>query len=133
MTDNTFIEPIEETPGNSHVPAAQTTPSPERPTVTFMGNTYDLTSLGALASGLLLMFMCLTCNMGFYCLPFIPMIMGAIGLLTARQAVDSERTKLWSWIGLGLGGVVLMLIATAVFLYFGLVIVTFLASGEMSY
>jgi hypothetical protein len=34
--------------------------------VTFMGNTYDLTALGALFSALLLVFICFSCNMGIY-------------------------------------------------------------------
>lgn len=67
-----------------------------RRTVTFMGNTYDLAALGALASGALVLFSCVTCNLGFYCLPFIPLLLGLVGIVSAREAVNEERTKLWS-------------------------------------
>ena len=117
MDEKAFVDPVAETESPSR-----------RPDVTFMGNTYDLASLGALASGLLLIFMCLTCNMGFYCLPFVPIIMGIIGLATAQQAVDSERTRLWSWVGVGTGVAVFLIIAVAVLGYIGFMIVA-LASG----
>ena len=103
-------------------PVSEDAPPRERPTVTFMGNTYDLASMGALASGVLLLVMCLTCNMGLYCLPIVPLVLGIIGLVTAQQAVDEERTRLWSWIGLGTTGAVLLLIVLGIALYFGLIV-----------
>jgi FtsH-binding integral membrane protein len=108
---------------STHVPANladETPPSPQRPAVTFMGNTYDLVSLGALASGLLIAVTCLTCNMGWYCLPLVPIAAGIVGLSTARQAVNAERTRQWSWIGLGAGIFVLLLIGLAILAYVGL-------------
>jgi len=123
VSENTF-EPIES--GT----AAETAPPPARPTVTFMGNTYDLASLGALISGSLLMFMCLTCNQGIFCLPFVPIVVGVIGLLSADQAVDAKRTKLWSWLGVGMGGAVLALIGIAVLLYVALFVFVVIASGK---
>ena len=113
-------------------PLQEATVPPERPAVTFMGNTYDLTSLGALASGLLMLFICLTCNMGFYCLPFFPIALGLIGLLTARQALDFERTRLWSWISIGVGGLVLALMAAAIIVYVALIIIL-LNSADPTY
>lgn len=92
----------------------------EHPAVTFKGNTYDLAALGALASALLLAFMCGTCNMGFYCMPLLPVVLGLVGLFSARQAVNYERTRLWSWIGIGVGGVILVLLVVALVAYFGL-------------
>ena len=88
-------------------------PRPERDpttrrTVTFMGNTYDLAALGALGSGVLVLFSCLTCNLGYYCLPFIPLLLGLVGIVSAREAIDKERTRLWSWLGIGAGVVVLV-------------------------
>lgn len=113
-------------------PLQDATVPPERPAVTFMGNTYDLTSLGALASGLLMLFICLTCNMGFYCLPFLPLALGLIGLFTARQALDSERTRRWSWVGVGVGGLMLVLMAAAIVVYVALIIVV-LNSADPTY
>jgi hypothetical protein len=104
----------------------------QRPAVTFMGNSYDLASLGALVTGLLSLFMCLSCNMGFYCLPFLPIVLGLIGLLSASQAVDSDRTRTWSWIGLGAGVFFLVLMAAAIVLYLALVIY-FISAGERVY
>lgn len=93
----------------------------ERLAATFMGNTYDLAALGALASAVLLACMCGTCNLGFYCLPLLPLALGLVGVFSARQAVNYERTRLWSWIGIGVGGVVLVLLVVALVAYFGLI------------
>ncbi|MGC9356657.1 MAG: hypothetical protein ACP5GX_02265 [Anaerolineae bacterium] len=115
-------------------PEMESPASRERPRVTFMGNSYDLTSVGALASALLLMFMCLTCNMGFYCLPFIPLLLGAVGLFTANQSVDEERTRLFSWIGVGSGIFVLLFVVLAIVGYFALIIFAILMSeGRYGY
>lgn len=107
-------------PANHADEAPGATPPHTRPTVSFMGNAYDLTSLGALASGVLILFMCLTCNMGYYCLPFIPIVLGLVGIIASRNAVDSQRTTTFSWIGLAIGIIVLILIAACVLAYFGL-------------
>ncbi len=85
-------------------------PGPTRPAVTFMGNTYDLVSLGALGSALLTAFLCLTLSYGIYFLPILPLVLGLIGLLAANRAVDEQRTRTFSWIGLLLGAGILLLI-----------------------
>ncbi len=103
---------------------------PESPQVTFMGNTYDLASMGALASGILMLFMCGTCNMGFYCLPFLPLVLGAIGLLAARDSVDEQRTRTWSWIGIGIGAAVLLLLGLAVIAYIGFIVFAVMVEGQ---
>ena len=114
-------EPMQDAPAVHPGETPGSKPPPTRPTVTFMGNAYDLTSLGALASGLLVLFMCLTCSVGFYCLPFIPLVLGLIGVIASRNAVDSQRTATYSWIGLGIGAIILILLAACVVLYFVLV------------
>jgi len=91
----------------------------EAPSVTFRGNTYDLISLGSLITGGLILFTCVTCNMGYYCLPVISLALGAVGLLSARQAVDENRTRLWSWLGIAAGGIILLLITLCFILYIG--------------
>ena len=105
-------------------------PPAGRPAVTFMGNAYDLTALGALVTGLMLAFICLTCNMGLYCLPFIPIGAGVVGLITARQAVNQERTQVWSWLGVGIGGVFLLLMAAVIVAYIGFFVLAIIVSGE---
>jgi hypothetical protein len=97
---------------------ADTTPERPKPTVTFMGNTYDLTSVVAVTVGGVVLFTCFTCNMGFYCLPFIPVILGIIALVSAKDSVDPERTKKLSWIGIGSGIAIIILAALAIVAYF---------------
>jgi hypothetical protein len=92
------------------------------PSVTFRGNTYDLISLGSLISGALLLFSCLTCNTGYYCLPLLSIALGAIGVLSARQSVEAQRTRLWSWLGIAAGGIVLLLIVLLVVCYIGFIV-----------
>lgn len=105
MTQNAYIEQMRAEHGEAFDPA---TDLPGRRTVTFMGNTYDLAALGALGSGALVLFSCLTCNLGYYCLPFIPLLLGLVGIVSAREAVNKERTRLWSWLGIGAGAVVIV-------------------------
>jgi hypothetical protein len=95
--------------------------SPSMPSVTFQGNTYDLMSLGSLAAGALILFSCLTCNVGFYCLPLVPIALGTIGLIGARQSVQADRTRLWSWLGIAAGVMILLLILLFMVLYFGFI------------
>ncbi len=123
MDDATQLEPT----------VQQDATAGERPTATFRGNAYDLTALAALASGLLMLFSCLTCNMIWYCLPLAPLAMGAIGLLAAAQSVDTKRTRLWSWIGLGTGGVAVLLILAAVVIYIAFVILMIAVSDTRYY
>ena len=105
MTQNAYVEQMRAEHGEDFDPE---TGLPGRRTVTFMGNTYDLAALGALGSGVLVLFSCLTCNLGYYCLPFIPLLLGLVGIVSAREALDKERTRLWSWLGVGAGIVVIV-------------------------
>ena len=100
------------------------------PEVTFKGNTYDLAALGALASGVVVLFSCLTCNMGFYCLPLLPLVLGLIGLLSSRQAVEEERTRLWSWLGIAAGGFIVLLTIAGVVLYIAFIVLAVVAQGS---
>jgi hypothetical protein len=86
--------------------------------VTYKGNLVDLSSLGALFAAFILVLLCLSCNMGFYCVPLIPLVLGVIGLVMARQAVDPKRTRLFSWLGIGIGGAFILMLMFAIFLYF---------------
>jgi hypothetical protein len=124
MTQNAYVEQIRAEHGEDFDPAADL---PGRRTVTFMGNTYDLAALGALSSGVLVLFSCLTCNLGYYCLPFIPLLLGLVGIVSAREAVNKERTRLWSWLGIGAGIVVIVagiLAVMGVCLWFTLMVAT---------
>ncbi|MBN1978757.1 MAG: hypothetical protein JW918_15270 [Anaerolineae bacterium] len=75
----------------------------------YRGNAFDITALIALATGLLTLLTCASMGYMIYCMPVIPLALGIVGLATARKAVDPERTRLLSWIGLGSGGVFLLM------------------------
>ncbi len=83
----------------------------------FVGNTYDMVSLAALIVSGILLFSCTTGNYGFCCLPPLAIILGAIGLLSAKRARDPKRTRVMSVIGIGGGALILLLILAAVALY----------------
>lgn len=104
-------------------------PAPRSPKVTFMGNTYDLLSVVTVVSGGLTLLSCLTCNMGYYCLPILPIVLGIVGVLSAHQSVDRERTRLLSWLGVAAGGIILLLFLVAVALYVGFIVVMMVAGG----
>jgi hypothetical protein len=132
MSEIASEKPVEElhSGGSGEVIGTNELAHPGKPTITFKGNTYDLMSLGSLIAGVLILFSCLTCNMGYYCLPFIPAVLGIVGVITARQAVEPERTRLWSWLSIAASGIVFLLIAAAIVLYIGLIVVM-IATGEM--
>ncbi len=94
----------------------------------FLGNGVDLAALGALAAGVLVLLTCLTCGLSFYCLPVVPLLLGIIGLVLARTSVDAARTRLWSWIGIGSGGLAVLLAIFAVVGYFFFIFVMIVAS-----
>ena len=81
-----------------------------------------LISLGALITGAMILFSCLTCNMGYYCLPLVSIALGAVGVLSARQSVDARRTRLWSWVGIAAGAFLLFFIAALFALYIGFIV-----------
>lgn len=103
-----------------------------RPKVTFMGNSYDLAAVAGVTTAGATLFACGTCGSGFYCLPLVPVILGAIGLLSLKDSVDPERTKKLSWISIGVGGVFLALVALLVLfyvVYFAIIFVIIASEG----
>ncbi|MCS7259362.1 MAG: CD225/dispanin family protein [Anaerolineae bacterium] len=84
----------------------------------FIGNAYDLAALGALGSGVLALLSCVTCNMVYYCLPLLPIALGIVGLVAAEQSVNARRTRIWSWIGVAAGILIILVMLAAVVLYF---------------
>ncbi len=134
MDETVSTEPAENTIGGAsrEVTTESTVRDLSRlamPEATFKGNTYDLAALGALTSGVVVLFSCLTCNMGFYCLPLLPLVLGLIGLLSARQSVEEERTRLWSWLGIAAGGFITLLIVAGIVLYVAFIVLAIVA-GE---
>jgi hypothetical protein len=98
-------------------PQARPRPTADGPEVTYRGNSTDLSAIGALASSVLLLFTCLTCGSGVYCLPVVPLVLGLIGVLGAKRSVNKEQSKIFSWIGIGAGGLSILMIVAGIILY----------------
>lgn len=119
---------VNHVPGEEQPEGPDAARSPHRPTVTFRGNSYDLTALGALVLGVLVLLMCFTLGQFAYCLPFIAIVLGVIGLFLAKDAVNPERSRLWSWLGIGGAGLSLLLMAMLIFSYFACIFFMMLVS-----
>jgi hypothetical protein len=137
MDNNASQEPVGDMPASSSGESAERAllpgepgegGPPGEPQVTFRANTYDLLSLGSLITGALILFSCLTCNLGYYCLPLVSVVLGAVGVLSARQAVEEKRTRLWSWLGIATGGIVLLFVVAAIVLYVGFLFLAIVAN-----
>lgn len=101
-----------------------------KPTITFQGNSYDLAAVVGVTIGGITLLSCATCNLGVYLLPFLPLILGLIGLMTAKDSVNPERTRLLSWISIGSGAVILLLILVVIILYIGFFIFAMANEGN---
>lgn len=100
-----------------------------RPTLTLLGNAYDLASLVALITGAVLLSFLLTCGISGYCLPLVPIFAGLIGLTSAARAADPARTRLYSWLGIGAGGLYLLFMLALFALYVTILLIgAFLAA-----
>lgn len=93
----------------------ESSPSPEtKPKIAFAGNTYDLSALGSTA---IAVFTITSCCGASYCWPLVGILLGIVGLISAKDSVDPERTRLLSWLGIGGGLLFLALIALAFLAY----------------
>ena len=138
MSEDVSEKSIEEASGEEPEEALPTADVAEpdladAPQVTFRGNSYDLISLGSLISAALILFTCVTCGMGYYCLPVISVVLGAIGVLSARQAVEQDRTRLWSWLGIAVGGIILLVMVLLFILYVGFIVLAATSGGGWDY
>jgi hypothetical protein len=90
----------------------------------YIGNSYDLIALIAAITGL---FSLGTCFLGLniYCLPIM---LGIIGLIAAKQSADPSRTRTLSIIGIATTAFLLLLILAIILAYVGFVIVMIIAS-----
>jgi hypothetical protein len=68
--------------------------------------------------------------LGVYLLPFLPLILGLIGLITAKDSVNPERTRLLSWISIGSGAAILLLILLVIILYLGFFVFAIASEGN---
>jgi hypothetical protein len=104
-----------------------------RPTVTFQGNTYDLSAVIGVTVSAFTLLTCMTCNFAYYLLPCLTIVFGIFGLVTASNAVDAERTKQLSWITIGAGLVIILLITVFMLAYVGLFFLIAVSSGDFSF
>lgn len=75
----------------------------DSPVIMYKGNNQDLTAFVAMLAGLLSAGICFG---AIYCLPFFAALLGIIGLINAKDAVDPRRTRTQSWIALLTGGLI---------------------------
>ena len=122
-------EPVAEVPALTGPVPLESAEAAHRPQVTFMGNSYDLTAVVAVTAGAMVAIPCVTCNMGYYCLPVVPIVLGLVGLLSAKDSVDAERTRLLSWLGIGGGVLVFGLMILAILAYFGFIAFAIMAGA----
>lgn len=111
-------------------PQAQPRPTSDESEVTYQGNSTDLSAIGALASSILLLFTCLTCGSGVYCLPIVPLVLGLIGVFGAKRSVNKEQTQIFSWIGIGAGGLSILMIVAAIVAYLAFVLFIILIAPD---
>jgi uncharacterized membrane protein len=111
----------------------QNTRANHTPPATFKGNAYDLTSLVAVLSGIGILFLCLTCNMGFYLMPFVAIFLGIVGVFMAQKSINPQRTQLLSWLGIGSGLAVILISVIGITLYILLLILLMRNTGYGQY
>ncbi|MCB0210657.1 MAG: hypothetical protein KDJ52_15060 [Anaerolineae bacterium] len=88
----------------------------------FQGNGYDLAAFVGVIVGGMTLLSCFTFGVGQYCMPIIPIILGVIGLLTAKDSLNPDRTRRLSWLSIAAGAVILLLIIIFVGFYIGLIV-----------
>ncbi len=126
---NDLINPA---PSQSTSPAA---PSGQ-PAPSFIGNTNDLMAIIAGTVAIISGVCCLSGGYGIYCLPVVGVVLGGLAVANARSSVDPSRTRQWGWIGLGVSGAVLLLIAVAmvcVAVFYGALILAAVSSSPPNY
>ncbi len=67
------------------------------------GNAHDLSALIALICGVIVLFVCASCGLGLYLLPVAAIVLGVIGLMMAKNAVNPQRASALVMVGTGYG------------------------------
>ncbi len=121
-----------DTPAN---PPVQPSAPPKPPQVTFLGNTNDVLAVVAATVAAITGLCCVSWGSIVYVLPLAAVALGGVALLNAKASVDPNRTRLWGWISIGTGGVVLVvvvLVAACFVLFYGLMILSVISSSPSS-
>lgn len=98
------------------------------PTVTFQGNNYDLAAIIGATVAAVILLSCGTLGLATYCLPVVALVVGIVGLRTAKDSVNPDRTRQLSWVSLGIGGLILVGLLLLIILYVVLIGFGILAS-----
>ena len=91
--------------------------SPDRDGV-YRGNQTDMGAFMAAMLGLLTL---ASCFGGMYCMPLLAVILGIIAYRNIDIAIDSQRTKVLSIIGMATGGLIFLALFSFIALYIGLI------------
>ena len=87
------------------------------------------TDLSALIAAILSLTTLASCFGGIYCIPILALIMGAIAYRNANIAVDGQRTKVLSVVGMATGGLFVLMIICFVIFYVSMILFAVLASS----
>jgi thiol:disulfide interchange protein len=98
-------------------------PAPEPPRITQQRNSSDVVALLAGISGILSIATCFGIGLAICIPPFplLPLLLGGIGLASARHAARPRRARLLSWLGIvgGAGFLVIAMLGVVAGLAFG--------------
>lgn len=95
----------------------------------FQVNAHDLSAFIAMICGVIILFVCASCGLGLYLLPVAAIVMGVIGLIMAKNALNPQRASLWSWSGLGTGIITVLLVIMGIAVYIIMIFGFVKASG----
>lgn len=87
------------------------------------------TDLSALIAAMLSLTTLASCFGGIYCMPILALILGAIAYRNANIAIDGQRTKVLSIVGMTAGGLFVLMIGCFVLMYVGMIIFAVTASS----
>jgi hypothetical protein len=93
----------------------------------YQANKNDLAALFAAMAGLATLIIC--SGTGAYCLPLAGVILGLVAYSRAQNAVDPQRARLLSIVGVTGSGILLVFMALFFLLYCGLISVALLSSS----
>lgn len=108
--------------GGGHVSQSPPAGPNQKLPPSFTGNTYDLAALSSVAIALFTFSSCLGAS---YCWPFVGILLGMVGLISAKDALDPQRTRLLAWLGIGGGALFLVLIAALILFSIAIFVLVF--------
>ena len=115
---NVYLEKL------GHASTLPRLPAPDPPQITQQRNSSDVIALFAGVSGIISIATCFGIGLAICLppLPLLPLLLGAIGLASARHATRPEQARLLSWLGIigGAGFIVIAMLGVIAGLAFGI-------------